>query len=155
MLQGVEIKLTFVQWDLPQTVVDWAQVLGAALGLVAIVVALFALWRQRRDAMIERKAQYELDLLRDLVRLIGDPHGYREADVLMSLFSRDLPNLQPVNDALKAIGRARANHPEGEPRDDAKLQRIWSERRPDMLTGIKDATDWRLFHEGRRWSTWR
>ncbi|MFC5947061.1 hypothetical protein ACFQH9_02060 [Pseudonocardia lutea] len=77
-------------YDLSQAVVDWAQVIGAFLGLVAIMVALYALWAQGRDAIRERRAQHELEVLRDLVPLVVEkPDGYREANALVRMLPPD------------------------------------------------------------------
>lgn len=54
--------------ELPKAVVDWAQVVGAGLGLVAIIVALFALWRQRHDMIRERRVLHDLETLREIAR---------------------------------------------------------------------------------------
>jgi hypothetical protein len=141
--------VVLVPLDLPQWIVDWAQVIGAALGLVAIVVAMFALWLQRRDSMIERKALYELDVLRDLVGLVADPQGYKDADVLVALFPPDLPNLRPVREALEGIRRLPSDPVKGPRQDDDGPSRIWLERRKDMLTGLQYAIHWRHSMVGR------
>ena len=59
-----------MNWELPKALVDWAQVLGAILSLVALVVAFLALYLEKRNAAAERRQQHELELLRDIGNLL-------------------------------------------------------------------------------------
>jgi hypothetical protein len=136
-------------WDLPQSLVNWAQVVGAALGLVAIVVALFALWRQRRDLVIERQAQFELEIIRELIRCVADPQGYQDANVLCSLFPEGLPNFVPIREVLKKIDDG--TFPDETIRMDEcdRKSLVWLEGRQQMLEGLMRAARWRVEHLGR------
>jgi hypothetical protein len=49
-----------------QILVDWCQVISAVLGLVALVVALFAVAKAKRDLVTERRVTHELDVLRSI-----------------------------------------------------------------------------------------
>jgi hypothetical protein len=51
---------------LPALLVDWVQVISAVLSLLAIVIALYALWKQKRDIAKERRLQHDLEILRDI-----------------------------------------------------------------------------------------
>ena len=55
-----------MSWELSKEVVDWAQVLGAGLSLLALVLALYALTRTRSDLARERRRAHELQILRDI-----------------------------------------------------------------------------------------
>jgi hypothetical protein len=59
-----------MDWSLPSALVDWAQVISAALSLLAVVLALFAIWKSKRDIAQERRINHELEVLRDLGELI-------------------------------------------------------------------------------------
>jgi hypothetical protein len=50
--------------------VNWSQVLGAGLSLLALVVALFALIKAKYDLAKERRRQHELELLRSIAELL-------------------------------------------------------------------------------------
>ncbi len=52
--------------DIFQLVVDVSQILGAAIGVIALIVAMRARSGARRDLAKERRTVYELDLLRRL-----------------------------------------------------------------------------------------
>jgi hypothetical protein len=54
-----------MDWSLPSTLVDWAQVISAVLSLLALVLALFAIWKSKRDIALERRINHELEVLRD------------------------------------------------------------------------------------------
>jgi hypothetical protein len=51
---------------LPKMLVDSANVAGAGIGLVAILVALRTNWTARRTIANERHRQFELDVLREI-----------------------------------------------------------------------------------------
>jgi hypothetical protein len=51
---------------LPKLLVDWAQVAGAGIGVLALALSLYALWKSPRDIARERVRQFELDVLRDI-----------------------------------------------------------------------------------------
>jgi hypothetical protein len=57
-------------WDrlpsLPDALVDWAQVGGTVLSLVALLLALFAIYKAKTDLAVERRRQHELDVLREI-----------------------------------------------------------------------------------------
>ena len=89
-------------WDrlpnLPNALVDWAELSGTILSLLALVLALLALAKSKRDLAIERHRQHELDILRDVGKSVASfPDGQVEAKVheliplLMMLPSQDLP----------------------------------------------------------------
>ena len=61
--------------DIFQLVVDVSQILGAAIGVIALIVALRARSGARRDLAKERRTVYELDLLRRLYEQLN--HGGR------------------------------------------------------------------------------
>jgi large-conductance mechanosensitive channel len=52
--------------SLPQALVDWAQLISAALSFLALAAALFAIWKSNRDIAKERRTTHELEVLRDL-----------------------------------------------------------------------------------------
>jgi hypothetical protein len=131
-----------VTWDLPQALVDWAQVAGAALSLAAIVVALFALWRQRADILRERRAYHDLELLRELTRHVANPRGYIEADVLISMLPEGGPNIEQIRTVLAQL-RLDDEVATGGLADDER-ECIWRASRREMLQSIKMANDWRV-----------
>lgn len=55
--------------DLFQLLVDSAQIAGAGLSLIALVVAFVALYRGRRDLAIERRNTFDLETLRRMYEL--------------------------------------------------------------------------------------
>jgi hypothetical protein len=59
---------------LPELVVDWAQVIGSVLSLLALIVAMYALWKQKRDLAAERRRLHELESLRKIGDLL-EPEG--------------------------------------------------------------------------------
>ena len=85
---------------------DWAQVISAVLSLLALVLALFAIWNSKRDIARERRINHELEVLRDLGELIyqfgevgmaglgRSGMGRLRAGLLMLPGSRDLPKLR-------------------------------------------------------------
>src|SRR4051794_29060686 len=81
--------------SLPQWVIDWAQVVSAVLSLVALVVALIALWKADRDIALERRAVFELGVLRDLLDRLASSDGY---EVARSLVVRSLVEALPDDD---------------------------------------------------------
>jgi hypothetical protein len=95
-----------MNWSLPSAVVDWAQVISAVLSLLALVLALFAIWNSKRDIARERRINHELEVLRDLGELIyqfgevgmaglgRSGMGRLRAGLLMLPGSRDLPKLR-------------------------------------------------------------
>lgn len=129
-------------WDLPQALVDWAQVVGAVLSLFAIVVALVALLRQRADIVVERRADHELELLRELTHFVASPDGYLEADVLVNMLPEGGPNI----DNIRAILRRLKLDDEGTVSSvtDDERRRIWRSERKRILASIKTASDWRV-----------
>jgi hypothetical protein len=52
--------------DLPKSIVDWAQVAGAALSFLALAIALYAIYRAKHDLVDERRRQHELEILREI-----------------------------------------------------------------------------------------
>ncbi|MFZ0873028.1 MAG: hypothetical protein WAN20_00515 [Pseudonocardiaceae bacterium] len=54
-------------------VVNWAQIVGA----LGFPVALYALWRAKRDILAERRASHELEVLRHFVDLFHTPNPAR------------------------------------------------------------------------------
>ncbi|MCX4626597.1 hypothetical protein [Streptomyces sp. NBC_01443] len=56
---------------MPNNLVDWAQVVGSALSLLALVLALYALWKSKRDLARERRRLHDLDLFRDMTDLVS------------------------------------------------------------------------------------
>ncbi|WP_327384127.1 hypothetical protein [Streptomyces sp. NBC_01207] len=56
---------------MPNNLVDWAQVVGSALSLLALVLALYALWKSKEDLARERRRLHELDLFRDITDLVS------------------------------------------------------------------------------------
>jgi hypothetical protein len=91
--------------DLPQWVIDWSQVFSAGLGLLALVVALFATWKAKRDLVTERRRAHELEILRDLGEILDRygagsevSHAARSA-LLMLPGSEDLPMVRVALDA--------------------------------------------------------
>jgi hypothetical protein len=118
-----------MDWTLPSALVDWAQVIGAALSLLALVLALFAIWKSKRDIAHERRINHELEVLRDVGELIyqlGEVGvaslswrsgiGRLRAGLLMLPGSQDLPKLRVAVNA----------------RPSKEVQRELWERNPDM-----------------------
>lgn len=65
-------------WDrlpaLPPTLVDWAQVSGTALSLLALIAAASATISAKRDLVTERRRQHDLEILREIgSRVPSDP----------------------------------------------------------------------------------
>jgi hypothetical protein len=56
---------------LPSALVDWAQVVSAVLSLLAIALALLAIWKSSRDIAHQRRIVHELEVLRDLSGVTG------------------------------------------------------------------------------------
>lgn len=50
--------------QLPQTLVDWSQLVSAVLSLLALGLALYAISKGKRDLIAERRTAHELDVLR-------------------------------------------------------------------------------------------
>jgi hypothetical protein len=78
---------------LPKLLVDWAQVLGAALSLLALMVALYALWKSKRDIADERRRQHDLEILREIgahINANGDKWHVAHR-ILMISGKRDFP----------------------------------------------------------------
>jgi hypothetical protein len=106
-----------MDWSLPSALVDWAQVISAVLSLVALVLALFAIWKSKRDIALERRINHELEVLRDLGELVYEFGEFDErlgssdigrirAALLMLPGSDDLPTLRVAVDA-RSSERAR------------------------------------------------
>jgi hypothetical protein len=50
----------------PQALVDWSQIISAALSLLALALALYAIVKAKRDLAAERRVTHELDVLRSV-----------------------------------------------------------------------------------------
>ncbi|BBH69390.1 hypothetical protein ACTI_60750 [Actinoplanes sp. OR16] len=68
MAQPAEIS---AEDGLDKLVVDLAQVAGAVLSLVAIVIAVLAMAKSNRDLAKERRRQHELEVLRDIAEILA------------------------------------------------------------------------------------
>jgi hypothetical protein len=81
--------------ELSDSIVDWAQVVGSALGLVAIIVSFYVLWKQRRDSLRDQKFQHDLETLRqmDLLFNVKD-WSYNEAVSAEAHLTGKYPGLQ-------------------------------------------------------------
>lgn len=58
----------------PQALIDWAQIVSAVLSLLALILALYAIVKAKRDLAAERRIAHELDVLRsiaDALRTFG------------------------------------------------------------------------------------
>jgi len=84
-------------WELPKSVVDWAQFLGALFSLFAVIAALIAMGKAKRDLRDERHRQHELDILRDIAKClhVQDFGGFKWSEdlapLLLMLPDNDLP----------------------------------------------------------------
>ena len=125
----------------PSALVDWAQVIGAAFSLLALVLALWAIVKAKRDLTHERRITHELEVLRDLGELMYEfgqlPHlsdgsiARLRACLLMLPGSDDLPTLRvavearPSQQALAGVSATHGNisHMGGFPR----FGLIWEE----------------------------
>jgi hypothetical protein len=80
--------------DLPNALVDWAQLAGTILSLLALVLALLALVKAKKDLAAERLRQHDLDILREMGKSVNaDPTHFRVSPQLVGL----LPML-PIED---------------------------------------------------------
>lgn len=124
--------------DLPQDVVDWAQVAGAVLGLVAIIVSFYALWKQRRDQIADLQFQSDLETLRRIRELAGQSEeSLGEIQVLSVMLYRDMKEAHPY--LHQELGNIRARC-EDLP-DDSSIsplehrKKVWDETRV-LLWGL-------------------
>ncbi|GAA4981912.1 hypothetical protein WHI96_02150 [Pseudonocardia tropica] len=77
---------------MPQLVVDLAEVVGSTLSLLALVVALYALWVSRRDLVRERRHQiedrrrhHELEILRRIGLALGSSSADADREQITTL----------------------------------------------------------------------
>lgn len=78
--------------ELPKLLVDGAQVIGSALSLLALVLALLALWvgrrdlrRERHDQLVERRRIHELEILRRIGLALGSESASAEKEEIATL----------------------------------------------------------------------
>jgi hypothetical protein len=66
----------------PRDLVDGSQIVGAILGLIALVVALVAIVKSNRDLPSERRIEHQLAALRDLGNLLErfDQGSFRRSE---------------------------------------------------------------------------
>lgn len=135
--------------ELAQEVVDWAQVIGAALSLVALVVALFALWKSGRDIHAERKVQHDLEILREMgrpVALAPEDHAMRAYRLLSLLYnagglslSRAALGVRPTPECERAFA---GDYPDAAPLPDMATDydtlrsALWSRFKPLHESGV-------------------
>jgi hypothetical protein len=108
-----------VNWELPKAVVDWAQVLGAGLSLVALIVALIALYLERRNATAERRNQHELQILRDISNLLTVQEVDRRALIT---------NLRTLSSSIDFPATRTALGVDVTREDEDEFKRLFSER---------------------------
>ena len=101
-------------------VVNWAQIVGA----LAVPVALYALWRAKRDILAERRASHELEVLRYLMDLFHTLNAAcnwpsrAQTYLLLIEGSADMPmsraalNAQPSREAMETYRARYPNAPE-------------------------------------------
>jgi hypothetical protein len=92
-----------MDWSLPNNLVDWSQVVSAALSMIALGIALFAVWKAKRDLTAERRRVHELEVLRDLSAIV-EQFGLGlvprlRSSLLLLPGSDDLPLLRAAVDA--------------------------------------------------------
>jgi len=81
-------------WSPSHELVDWAQVISVGLSLVALVVALYALVKGRRDLLQERRVTHELEVLRHIAGALRSSFGSSSLLHLMRTYLRLLPGNQ-------------------------------------------------------------
>lgn len=81
-----------MKWELPTLLVDGAQVIGSALSLLALVLALCALWvgrrdlrRERHEQLVERRRLHELEILRRIGIALGSESESVEKEEIATL----------------------------------------------------------------------
>lgn len=109
---GLLVKIASMDWSLPDNLVDWSQVGSAGLGLLALISALYAVWKSNHDLARERRIVHQLEVLRNLSEIIeqfGSALVPRlRSNLLLLPGSDDLPILRAAVDArASAQGKAK------------------------------------------------
>jgi hypothetical protein len=91
-------------WSPPHELVDWAQVISAGLSLIALVVALYALAKGKRDLLRERRVAHELEVLRHIADALRSSFGSSSLLHLMRTYLRLLPGDQDLPIARAEFG---------------------------------------------------
>lgn len=100
----------------PVWLVNWSQVVAAALGLLALIVACFAIWKARRDLAREGRVNFELDVLKEISKILsnGDKgEVWREISTFVRMLpSDDLPTARAYLASVHDLSELLAAPPE-------------------------------------------
>ena len=82
--------------SLSKDLVDWAQLAGAFIGTVALVVAVFSIRKASRDLIRERQRIHEAEILREISEYIDRISAHFELRTLLMLLPGydDMPMLR-------------------------------------------------------------